>query len=100
MDLVIEHLLVQVHRCSSFFPTRFSGLPTSSTAGMMPPYAAQGELRRNTPLPRTRLSKGSKLLYVAYMEPLRGRETLARKGVHADERASSQSGEQGHPRVG
>ena len=32
---------------------------------------------------------------MAYVEPLRGRETLARKGVHADERASSQSGEQG-----
>src|SRR5215217_2927334 len=54
----------------------------------------------NIPLPRTRLSKGSKLLYVAYVEPLRGRETLARKGVRADERASSQSGEQGHPAVG
>src|SRR5215212_2645040 len=52
MDLVVEHLLVEVHRCFSFFPTRFSGWPTSSSAGMMPPYRAQGELRR-TPLPRT-----------------------------------------------
>src|SRR5215204_1869259 len=46
MDLVVEHLLVEVHRCSSFFPTRFSGWPTSSTAGMMSAYGAQCELRR------------------------------------------------------
>src|SRR5829696_8523028 len=53
MDLVVEHLLVEVHRClSSFFPTRFSGWPTSYAAGMMPPYGAQGELRR-IPLPET-----------------------------------------------
>src|SRR5215212_5947558 len=57
MDLVVEHLLVEVHRClSSFFPTRFSGWPTSSSAGMMPPYEAQGELRRIT-LPRTPLNR-------------------------------------------
>src|SRR5829696_5377759 len=57
MDLVVEHLLVEVHRClSSFFPTRFSGWPTSSSAGMMPPYGAQGELRR-TPL--LRMAKNS-----------------------------------------
>src|SRR5215211_5429359 len=50
MDLMVEHLLVEVHRClSSFFPTRFSGWPTSCTAGMMPPYEAPGELPR-TPL--------------------------------------------------
>src|SRR5215212_1381463 len=47
MDLVVEHLLVEVHRClSSSFPTRFSGWPTSYAAGMMPPYGAQGELLR------------------------------------------------------
>src|SRR5215216_5137440 len=58
MDLVVEHLLVEVHRClSSFFPTRFSGWPTSSTAGMMPSYGAQGELRR-IPLPRHWVNKG------------------------------------------
>src|SRR5215217_5737146 len=58
MDLVVEHLLVEVHRClSSFFPTRFSGWPTSCTAGMMPPYGAQGELRRIT-LPRTPINRG------------------------------------------
>src|SRR5829696_8491368 len=61
MDLVVEHLLVEVHRfLSSFFPTRFSGWPTSYAAGMMPPYGAQSELRRipllgtslNSPAPR------------------------------------------------
>src|SRR5829696_1163548 len=57
MDLVVEHLLVEVHRClSSFFPTRFSGWPTSSSAGMMPPYEAQGELPR-IPIPRTSVNK-------------------------------------------
>src|SRR5215212_1206291 len=60
MDLMVEHLLVEVHRClSSFFPTRFSGWPTSYAAGMMPPYGAQGELRRIT-LPRTPVNKGKK----------------------------------------
>ena len=59
MDLVVEHLLVEVHRCSSFFPTRFSGWPTSSSVGMMPPYGAQGELPR-THLLGTRLNKGKK----------------------------------------
>src|SRR5829696_8803487 len=58
MDLMVEHLLVEVHRClSSFFPTRFSGWPTSSSAGMMPPYEAQGELPR-IPIPRTRVNNG------------------------------------------
>src|SRR5215204_6810171 len=34
------------------------------------------------------------------MEPTRGRETLARKGANADERASPKDSEQKHPRVG
>src|SRR5215217_9470859 len=60
MDLVVEHLLVEVHRCRfSFFPTRFSGCPTSSSAGMMPPYEAQGELQRVN-LPRTWVNEGKK----------------------------------------
>src|SRR5215203_1063175 len=62
MDLVVEHLLVEVHRClSSFFPTRFSGWPTSSSAGMMPPYEAQGELPR-IPIPRTPVNSPLALL--------------------------------------
>jgi hypothetical protein len=34
------------------------------------------------------------------MEPLWGRKTLSREGASADERASTQGGEQGRPRVG
>src|SRR5215217_7550835 len=34
------------------------------------------------------------------MEPLRGREILARKGANADERASPKGREQKHPAVG
>src|SRR5215207_2622993 len=37
---------------------------------------------------------------VEYMGPLRGRQTLARKGASAHERASSKGSEQKHPRVG
>src|SRR3954464_424793 len=33
MDLVVEHLLVEVHRCCSSFPTRSSGWSTAYTAG-------------------------------------------------------------------
>src|SRR5215217_6937968 len=38
-------------------PYSLLGWPTSSTAGMMPPYEAQGELRR-IPIPRTSVNKG------------------------------------------
>src|SRR5215213_6994815 len=71
MDLVVEHLLVEVPRCSSFFPTRFSGWPTSSSAGMMPPYEAQGELRR-IPIPRTPVNRASASLSVRLSTPSRG----------------------------
>src|SRR5215207_6235784 len=65
MDLVVEHLLVEVHRCSSFFPTRFSGWPTSLSAGMMPPYEAQGELQRIT-LPHTPVNSTQPLSYASF----------------------------------
>src|SRR5215212_1576251 len=38
-------------------PYSLLGWPTSSTAGMMPPYEAQGELPR-IPIPRNTVNKG------------------------------------------
>jgi hypothetical protein len=38
---------------------------------------------RRISLPRTRVNKASKTVSVEYMEPLRGSETLARKGASA-----------------
>src|SRR5215207_10499562 len=58
------------------------------------------------PIPRTRVHKGLEPPSVGYMEPLWGRETLARQGANADEqnadeRASPNGSEQQkHPRVG
>src|SRR5215207_5128286 len=52
------------------------------------------------PLPHTRSSKGSKFLYVGYMEPLWGRKTLSREGASADERASQEGEAQEYPTVG
>src|SRR5215217_8311069 len=52
------------------------------------------------PIPRTPVNKASRTASVEYMEPTRGRETLARKGANADERASPKDSEQKHPRVG
>src|SRR5829696_3845561 len=40
-------------------PYSLLGWPTSSTAGMMPPDEAEGELPR-IPMPRTRVNKGMK----------------------------------------
>src|SRR5215211_883965 len=61
---------------------------------------AEVQLRR-IPLPRTRVKKELEPPSVGYMEPLRGRETLSRKGASADnDRASTQGEEQKHPRVG
>src|SRR5215216_3178538 len=67
--------------------------------------ACNRELPR-IPIPRTPMNKGSRSFTVGYMEPLRGRETLARQGANADERnveerASPKGSEQQkHPRVG
>src|SRR5215204_3187245 len=51
-------------------------------------------------LPRTPLNRGSKNPPVGYIEPLRGRKILARKGAYADERASPKGEKQTYPRVG
>src|SRR5215218_2623140 len=67
--------------------------------------------RRSALVPRWppyRTDRGPRLLNiwdsleppVEYMGPLRGRQTLARKGASAHERASSKGSEQKHPRVG
>src|SRR5215203_1417730 len=57
------------------------------------------------PIPRTPVNKGLEPPSAGYMEPLWGRETLARQGADADERnveerASPKGSEQKHPRVG
>src|SRR5215218_1619928 len=63
------------------------------------------------PIPRTRVHKGLEPPSVGYMEPLWGRETLARQGANADERNADErnveesaspkgSEQQKHPRVG
>src|SRR5215216_6272570 len=75
-----------------------------STLSMMPPAEARCELPR-IPIPRTPVHKGLEPPSAGYMEPLWGRETLARKGANADERnaderASPKGSEQKHPRVG
>src|SRR5215204_872463 len=63
------------------------------------------------PIPRTRVHKGLEPPSVGYMEPLWGRETLARQGANADERNADErnaderaspkgSEQQKHPAVG
>src|SRR5918994_2066156 len=54
----------------------------------------------STGLLGARVNKGLSPPSVGYMEPLWGRKTLSREGASAYERASTQGGEQGHPRVG
>src|SRR5215207_2440532 len=56
-------------------------------------------------IPRTPMNKGLEPPSAGYMEPLWGRETLARQGANADERnaderASPKGSEQKHPAVG
>src|SRR5215213_12023257 len=73
-------------------------------------YANFGELRqselRRIPLLRTPVHKGLEPPSAGYMEPLWGRETLARQGANADERNADEraspkgSEQQKHPRVG
>src|SRR5215213_7912558 len=64
-----------------------------------------GEVRR-IPIPRTRVHKGLEPPSAGYVEPLWGRETLARQGANADERNADEraspkgSEQQKHPRVG
>src|SRR5215216_2873152 len=76
-----------------------------STLSMMPPAIIVGELPRIT-LPRTPVHKGLEPPSAGYMEPLWGRETLARQGANADERNADEraspkgSEQQKHPRVG
>src|SRR5215217_7529693 len=58
------------------------------------------------PIPRTPVNKGLEPPSAGYMEPLWGRETLARQGANADERNADEraspkgSEQQKHPRVG
>src|SRR5215216_6390051 len=57
------------------------------------------------PIPRTPVNKGLEPPSAGYMEPLWGRETLARQGANADERnaderASPKGSQQKHPPVG
>src|SRR5215204_3134481 len=59
----------------------------------------------NSYFPRTPMNKGLEPPSAGYMEPLWGRETLARQGANADERnaderASPKGSEQKHPAVG
>src|SRR5829696_6890761 len=84
-------------------PYSLLGWPTSSTAGMMPPYEAQGELPR-IPIPRTTVNKGaargprrrgSGKLYLRDQE--RQQETRSRG--EGDPRAAFPVGV-GHERVG
>src|SRR5829696_9925129 len=66
MDLLVEHLLAEVHRCRSSFPTRFSAgqLPppqawchrTERKANFLELRNAEVQLRR-IPLPRTSVNK-------------------------------------------